>query len=92
VVTTTEDNKVKGEITQSDLQGRITTYVEVGVEKVDRVMTGEDAKRASLLYPILLVVLISFGLLAGFASSAGLGVVGFTALLLLAVWMRGAVR
>jgi hypothetical protein len=92
VVTTTEENVIKGTITESDLHGRITTYVEVGMERVDEVMTGENARRGTLIYPVFLLVAISLGLLAGFTASAGLGMVGFVALLLLTVWMRGAVR
>lgn len=89
MVTTDEDNVVKGTVTESDRLGNITTYVEVGMERLDDTMTGRDARRRSPLYPLALVVVALAALVLGLPGTTLLGAV---ALMFLAVWVVGATR
>ena len=82
MVTTDEDNKVRGTITEADRLGNVRTYVEVGVEKVEEVVA---STRSPILYPIVLIVLATANIVVGFPLAA------LIPLGLLAVWV-GAQR
>ena len=89
MVTTDEDNVVRGTITRADRLGNIVEYVEVGVERLDEVVTGRTARRSSVLYPILLIAVALMALVLGLPGTTLLGAV---ALLFLAVWAVGVTR
>lgn len=82
MVTTDEDNVVKGTITETDRLGNVRTYVEVGVDKVEDIVASRNSPR---LYPIVLIILASINIVVGFPLAA------LIPLALLAVWV-GAQR
>ena len=86
MVTTDEDNVVKGTVTRSDILGNITTYVETGVERVEDVVSGREARRRSVLWPMLLLLLIATALIGGYVLG------GMLALIALSFWVIGASR
>lgn len=82
MVTTDEDNVVRGTVVESDRLGNVRTYVEVGVDKVEEVVASKHSPR---LWPIVLIILASLNIVAGFPLAA------LIPLALLAVWV-GAQR
>ena len=82
MVTTDEDNVVRGTITESDRLGNVKTYVEVGVERVTDVMEGREP---STVYPVALVLVATTSLIL---SQSPLSVPGILALVLLIWWLR----
>ena len=82
MVTTDEDNIVRGSITEADRLGNVRTFVEVGVERVTDVMEGREP---STVYPVTLVLVASIALIL---SQSPLSVPGIVALLLLVWWLR----
>ena len=82
MVTTNEDNIVRGEVTEADRLGNVRTYVEVGVERVTEKMEG---RAPSTLYPLTLVIIATISLLL---SQSPLSVPGIVSLFLLVWWLR----
>jgi len=83
MVTTDEDNVVRGTITESDRLGNVKTYVEVGVERVTDVVEG---RQPSTVYPVALVIVAGVALATSQASPLTLA--GIVALILLVWWLR----
>lgn len=88
MVTTDEDNVVKGVITESDRLGNIKTYVEVGVDRIDSTVTGRDVRRHAgvHLYPLAIVLVSALSILVGAPDLALIG------LIFIAVWAVGVAR
>lgn len=86
MVTTDDDNIVKGDITERDMAGNIRRFVEVSVERVESTVSGENARRSSILWPLALIVLCCVLLVAEGAVLAVLP------LILLVAWVVGATR
>ena len=85
MVTTDEDNVVRGTITEADRFGNVRTYVEVGVEKVEEVVTG-DSRRPSPAYPLMLLLISVIFILLGHGYAA------LPLLFFLTVWTVGVTR
>ena len=82
MVTTDDDNVVRGTIVEADRLGNIRTYVEVGVERVTDVMEG---RAPSTAYPVALVLIAGASLVT---AQSPLALPGVLALLLLVWWLR----
>lgn len=91
MVTTDEDNVVKGDVTERDMFGNVTTYVEVASERIDSVITGSNARRSTVIYPLILIIVTLSALVVG-GTFDGVTLLGAVALMLLAVWSIGVTR